>query len=759
MHKPKISWNLGTKWALAYSILIILISGIMSYSLFWQLQTVQREALRGRLLDIVNFSAPQVDGGFHSLIRTPVDDSNSFYRVISLRLKAIKETSEIIDHIYTLRQQEDGHLTYVVDTDLVNPAVVGQVYQRSSPILSGNLSALTGPVIEQDLYSDDSGIHLSGYAPILDQFGEMDGILVIDINAAPLMQNEVRARRTALAAFLTTLPLSLLLGWWLARFLNSPVNALLKGAQRVAQGNLDETVPIISKDELGVLAATFNHMTTQLRQTLSGLEKEIADNKRNNKVQDVTYRISQAVISTNSIDELYSSIHTLLGELISVENFYIAIYEPTKELISFPYYIDQYDKQPLPLKPGEGLTGLVLHTGKPLLITSEVFSNLIQQGKVEQVGAEPVDWLGAPLKVEGRTIGAVVVQSYSEEIRFNQEDLNLMEFVSSQIALAIDHKRAAEMLHQSNERYRGLFEDSPISLWEEDFSAVKKILDSLKRQGVTEFPAYLACHPEVVAECAQSVHVVDVNKATLLLFGATSKEEMLKNLTTVFRDESYALFQDELSRIAEGQTNFSWDGVNQTLDGKRIEVNINWSVVPGYEADLSKVVISMIDITERQKAELKLKHMSTHDALTGLYNRAFFDQEMDRLETEHLYPVSIVMADLDNLKGTNDRYGHAAGDELLRQAAKVLKEAFRAEDVVARIGGDEFAVLLPNSSTTAVEKALQRIRDNIKAQNCAHTELPLHLSLGASTAEETDLLHDTLRQADANMYLEKQDKH
>lgn len=757
MKIPKLRWKLRTKWTLAYSILILIVSGSMAFGLSWQLRNIQRQALRERLLDIVRFSAPLVDGDFHSLIRVPVDNNNSFYRVVSLKLESIQGTSAIIEHIYTLRQGENGKITYVVDVSS-SPASVGQEYELSSPLLKDGLNEITEPVVEAELRTDSSGTYLSGFAPIYNQFGEIDAVLGIDINASLLLENEKKARRAGLAAFLASVPFSVLLGWRLAHYLIAPINALVQGVERVAQGQLEEEVLVQGEDELGLLAHTFNHMTRQLRQTLAGLEKEIAEHERSEKIQEVIYRISQAAISTDSIEEFYASVHHTLGELIPVENFYIGIYNPSSNLIQFPYYVDQYDEKPLIQESGKGLTGYILRTGRPLLVDSEELEKHIEQGKLELVGTKPLFWLGTPLKVEGRTIGAAVVQSYTDAVCFNQEDLNLMEFVSSQVALALDHKRSAEMLHQSNERYRGLFEDSPISLWEEDFSSVKRILDDLTQTGITDYQTYFMQHPEVVAECAAQVRVLDVNKATLLLFNAKSKEQMLNNLSTVFCDESYQLFKNELTQIANGHTTFSWDGVNQTLDGQRIEVNINWSVVPGYEEDLSKVIISMVDITERQKAESRLKHMSTHDALTGLYNRAYFDEELIRLEQDRQFPVTVVMADLDNLKGTNDRFGHAAGDALLCQAAQVMKEAFRSEDIVARIGGDEFAVLLPNITGSVAEKTIQRIRDYLYASTAPDVATRLCLSLGMSTAEVGDSLNEVLKQADANMYLEKQKK-
>ena len=758
MNRTMKGWSLSIKWSLAYSLLILLVTGALTIGLYLQLRAVQRQALQDRLNDIVSFAAPLVDGDFHSLILSPEDEDSSFYRVISLRLKSIRDTSEVIERIYTLRQQEDGRITFVVDVDPDTPAHVGQDYLRPSSLLEKGLTLISGPVVEDNLYTDSSGTFLSGYAPIYNQFRDLDGVLGIDIDATAIIANEAQSLQTALMAFLGTVPLSVFLGWWLVRRLTFPVNDLMSGVERIAQGHLDEVVPVRSRDELGTLAHTFNYMTTQLRQTLEGLEQEIIEHKQAEKIKDAIYGIAQAAISTDSLAELFNSIHSTLGELISVENFYIALYDPSSDLIRFPYYQDQYDEQPLPVKPGRGLTDFVLQTGESLLVTPEVFSELIQRGDVELIGTKPVDWLGTPLKIDDQIIGVMVVQSYSEEIRFNQENLNLLEFVSTQTALVIERKRVEEALHKSNTRYRVLFEDSPISLWEEDFSSVNQILEDLRLDGVTDFRTYLASHPEVVTECAEQIKILDINKATLALFGAKTKKELMNNLASIFCDESYEAFQDELIYIAEGQMAFNWEGINQTLDGKLIEVGIGWSVVPGYENDLAKVIISMIDITDQKRVEKKLIYLSTHDGLTDLHNRAYFDEEMARLERGRQYPISVVIADLDDLKKINDRYGHTTGDELLKRTALVLKISFRTEDVVARIGGDEFAILLPKINSEGAENAVRRIKNNLKIQNAAQAGIPLHLSLGTSTVEEGGLLMDAVKQADKNMYRDKKIK-
>jgi diguanylate cyclase (GGDEF)-like protein len=171
------------------------------------------------------------------------------------------------------------------------------------------------------------------------------------------------------------------------------------------------------------------------------------------------------------------------------------------------------------------------------------------------------------------------------------------------------------------------------------------------------------------------------------------------------------------------------------------------------EQDLCYAIVS--DITERKQAEVELRELSIHDVLTGLYNHGFFLAEMARLERGREFPVSIVMVDVDHLKQINDEHGHAAGDKLLRQVAKVLMSAFRAGDVVARIGGDEFAVLLPTTDAPAADLSLQRVRNAIRENNAGETEIPIQISMGVSTADKAERLTTTLKEADTNMYREK----
>ncbi len=188
------------------------------------------------------------------------------------------------------------------------------------------------------------------------------------------------------------------------------------------------------------------------------VKEEISGYKKSENLEKALYQISRAVIDNENLDELYSSIHRSLGDVLPVENLFIAIYDKESNLLSFPYMIDEFDEPYETAPPGRGLTEYVLRTGIPLHVDQKIFQDLVDAGEVDLYGTDSLDWIGAPLKIGDNTIGVIVVQSYNENIRLGERDLNVLIYVSDQIALAIERTRTHNLLKSSEERYRLLFD-------------------------------------------------------------------------------------------------------------------------------------------------------------------------------------------------------------------------------------------------------------------------------------------------------------
>lgn len=170
-----------------------------------------------------------------------------------------------------------------------------------------------------------------------------------------------------------------------------------------------------------------------------------------------------------------------------------------------------------------------------------------------------------------------------------------------------DRKQTERKLEESEARYRGLFDDSPVSIWEEDFSGVKKYLDDLRLQGVTNFHRYFSENPESLLQCASLVKIIDVNKATSILMGAEEKNDLLKSLQDVLLLEGIQGLSDEMISVAEGKKRFEWEGKQRRLDGSLVDIHLEWSVVPGHEFDLSRVLVSITDISKLKLTEAALQ--------------------------------------------------------------------------------------------------------------------------------------------------------
>ncbi|MBZ5550194.1 MAG: PAS domain S-box protein [Acidobacteriia bacterium] len=312
--------------------------------------------------------------------------------------------------------------------------------------------------------------------------------------------------------------------------------------------------------------------------------RDITEQKRTEELNSALYAIAARNQATEDLQQFYAAIHNIVGQLMNAKNFYIALYDPQTQLLSFPYFVDEADGAPEPKHLGKGLTEYVMRTGEPLLATPAVFEELVQRKEVELIGASSVDWLGVPLKSSSSSIGALVVQSYHEHIRFGERDREILKFVSQQLASAIEHKRYEEALRRSEARYRSLIQSAAYGIY----------------------------------RCTLDGRFLDVNPALISMLGYGSTEEILK------LDPQQEVFVNtqELQRLTgEYRRTGNLNGVEvqwKRKDGRIITVRLSGRAVSS--PDESEEVLELIaeDITDRRQLEEQFRQAQKMEAVGRL---------------------------------------------------------------------------------------------------------------------------------------------
>lgn len=573
---------------------------------------------------------------------------------------------------------------------------------------------------------------------------------------------------------------------------------------------------------------------------LAELYHEVSRLQHSEQLQRALFDISELSVSDLEMADVLRGLHAIVGSLMYAENFFIVLRDLAADTFEMLYFVDAVDEPPftgsLPLEEiRHSATWHVVRGGRALRGTPEELADQVT-GPMRAYGSDCHQWMGVPILRDGQALGAIVVQSYTEEAGFSSDDQGLLEFVASHILTALERKRSTELLERSVElrtqqlatvnralqqqvveRERAerlqsaLFEIARLATEEIDsgefharvhrivgrlLSADNFYIGLLSDDGThLEFPYYVdTCRPRLgpgrplarglselvlrrrepflgnrariaALEAAGEIEYRDgQGPPTACWLGAPllSGEQVigLVAVQSYTNEDEFGTVDQELLAFVASQIGYAVQRRRaaefQQLAYSRLEER-----VAERTAELRR------EIRERERIQDRLRHQVMHDALTGLPNRAQLrkrlDLAMERARQPEPRHTALLYLDVDRFKIINDSLGHLAGDDFLCEIARRLQSCVRQPDLVARLAGDEFAILLedvvldaegrPASAIAVAERTLEALTAPMEMAGCI---LEPSASIGiAVTRPHLQHSDDLVRDADTALYRAK----
>jgi PAS domain S-box-containing protein len=308
--------------------------------------------------------------------------------------------------------------------------------------------------------------------------------------------------------------------------------------------------------------------TAELASANDNLTVEIRERIEAETQRQVLFEITQGINATSHLNELLRLIHQSIGKVLKAENCFVALHDKTTGMFSMEFFVDQFDAAPSPQKLGGSRTAYVFRTGRPVLMTPDVFDQLMGEGEVQSIGTPPASWLGIPLETRSEVIGVFVVQHYTDREAYSNRDLEFLVSVGGQVAFAIERKQAEHALRESEERYRDLFENAHDIVYTHDLEG----------------------------------NYTSVNKACEKISGYTETECLKMNISQVVAPDHLAKARNVLAAktIEKGSSAYELDIISKGGRRVTLEVNSRLSDRDGKPYSIHGIAR---DITERKRAE------------------------------------------------------------------------------------------------------------------------------------------------------------
>ena len=406
------------------------------------------------------------------------------------------------------------------------------------------------------------------------------------------------------------------------------------------------------------------------------------------------------------------------------------------------------------------LRGRVAYLDALIANLNELFVTYDPDGKITFVNKKVDDLIGYTMEeVIGRHVNDFVPQEYHDKVN-NDIGQRTKEGRAATYELPIIHKNDSERIIKIN--------STPIRNEREEIKGGMILAEDITSTKIAQkelamsekrYRGIVQDQTELICRFLQDLTLTFTNDAYCRFFNLQGQESTGKIPDYMIFANERGMFEKKLKGLTPEKSVITIEHKLKFPDGR--EFWLQWTCRAIFDENEILIEYQAVgrDISERKLAEEQLIYMSTHDALTDLFNRLYFEKQMQLMQNNDCLHVGVIVCDVDGLKLVNDTLGHTQGDNTLQQAATIIQSCFRRQDVIARVGGDEFAVLLPSADWEIINQAFDRIRNKINKYNLS-ADIPLSISIGAAIrANPIITMSDVFKEADNNMYREKLHSH
>ncbi|MDR3563048.1 MAG: GAF domain-containing protein [Negativicutes bacterium] len=548
--------------------------------------------------------------------------------------------------------------------------------------------------------------------------------------------------------------------WLLARM----TRALRKAKQGLETTVAERTKELLDSNER--LGASEEELRQQLDE-LSSREEEI---RMQNIVLAMLHLTALGLMNRLDIEELLAAIVTEAAQLIGSEHGFISLIDEEQGAFVRRVGIGYFKDANVKINPlDRGLDGVVYKTGRTVVVNDySTWEHRIQGAFHDQLRA----MVEVPLKSGGNIIGTFGLAYLSSERKFAEREVVLLDRFAELASIAMDnatlvasYQKEIEEHRQTEKLQKALYQISETVSSSDNladlFRSVHAIIDELIP--AKNFMIALYDGKNGMIHFPYRVDEKDGNPGSRKVGKGLTEYIVRTGKPLLINPEIRAELERQGEIVSVGTVSTDWLGVplktanNQTIGVMAVQSFAGELRYTEKDQEILTFVSNQVAMAiERKQAEENSKYLANYDALTGLHNRAYFDRELSRTRGAADMPVAIVICDTDGLKLVNDTFGHAAGDRLLKVTAQLIKGVLQAGDVAARIGGDEFAILLPKSDEGATRLLVNRLQAQITAHNRQQPGVPLSISVGYGVRSDMDAsLQELVKEADNHMYREK----